>query len=230
MRLQMAGLTFDVDQTVVRGKPDDGKFAVFHLRKDGCVQAVEAVNYDQKNRMFELIARHFGGELRGKTIALWGLAFKPNTDDMREAPSREIIADLLARGATVRAYDPVAMEEAHRIFGDEPRLSFATGTMDALGEHGRAITYSLSDEPTSGFGWQSERGFENYLVQLDEVLTTTRAVRLSAFPDDALRPASPLDAKLEALRTATGLRLWAEVACALDTSSPFRKEPNVLFR
>jgi UDPglucose 6-dehydrogenase len=63
------------------------------------------------------IRQHFKDQLQGRTFALWGLAFKPNTDDMREAPSRVIIEALLQAGATVRAYDPVALEEAHRIFG-----------------------------------------------------------------------------------------------------------------
>jgi UDPglucose 6-dehydrogenase len=68
----------------------------------------------------------------GKHFAVWGLAFKPNTDDMREAPSRVIIAELFRRGATVTAYDPVAMDETRRIFGDEPRLAYAERPMQAL--------------------------------------------------------------------------------------------------
>jgi UDPglucose 6-dehydrogenase len=64
-------------------------------------------------------------------FALWGLAFKPNTDDMRDAPSRELITDLFAVGATVTAYDPVAMEEAKRIFGDEARLAYAESPLAA---------------------------------------------------------------------------------------------------
>jgi UDPglucose 6-dehydrogenase len=65
-------------------------------------------------------------------FALWGLAFKPNTDDMRDAPSRELLADLFAAGATVTAYDPVAMREAQRIFGNETRLNYSAKQMDAL--------------------------------------------------------------------------------------------------
>ena len=65
-------------------------------------------------------------------FALWGLAFKPNTDDMREAPSREIVAALVARGARVAAYDPIAMDEARRVFGPMPALSYARSPMDAL--------------------------------------------------------------------------------------------------
>jgi len=82
------------------------------------LQAVEAVNNRQKNRLFEKIAAYFGGNLQGKTLALWGLAFKPNTDDMRDAPSRMLMEALWAAGASVRAFDPVAMGEARRIYGE----------------------------------------------------------------------------------------------------------------
>src|SRR5688572_26413499 len=80
------------------------------------LNAVENVNADQKRSVFDKLSTHFGGKLAGRTIALWGLAFKPNTDDMREAPSRTLIDALLAQGANVRAYDPVAMDEARRIY------------------------------------------------------------------------------------------------------------------
>ncbi len=86
------------------------------------LNAVEAVNNDQKYKPVEKLLSELGEDLSGKTIALWGLAFKPDTDDMREAPSRVVIKDLIARGARVRAFDPVAYEEAARIFGDEPNL------------------------------------------------------------------------------------------------------------
>ncbi len=80
------------------------------------LRAVNQVNARQKNVLFEKIFAHFGGNLRGKTIALWGLAFKPNTDDMREAPSIDLMTALWDAGATVRAYDPVAMKETARLF------------------------------------------------------------------------------------------------------------------
>jgi UDPglucose 6-dehydrogenase len=96
------------------------------------LQAVEDANEDQKHVLTGKIVKRFGENLAGKTFALWGLAFKPNTDDMREAASRVLIADLLARGATVRAYDPVAMHEAQRVFGDEPRITYADSPMAAL--------------------------------------------------------------------------------------------------
>jgi UDPglucose 6-dehydrogenase len=83
--------------------------------------AVERVNNRQKHVLFDKIQRHFG-DLRGKTIALWGLSFKPNTDDMREAASRVLMESLWAAGAKVRAYDPVAMPECLRIYGTRPDL------------------------------------------------------------------------------------------------------------
>ena len=73
--------------------------------------------------LVDKITARFGQDLKGRTFAIWGLAFKPNTDDMREAPSRVIVAELLKRGATLRAYDPVAMKEAARIFEGLPRLA-----------------------------------------------------------------------------------------------------------
>lgn len=84
--------------------------------------AVEAVNNRQKQSLFSKIQHHFEGQLAGRTIALWGLAFKPNTDDMREAPSRTLIEALWQAGARIQAYDPVAMSEAYRIYGDRPDL------------------------------------------------------------------------------------------------------------
>ncbi|BBD80601.1 UDP-glucose dehydrogenase family protein [Aerosticca soli] len=94
--------------------------------------AVEAVNCDQKDKLFELIERHFAGALQGRTIALWGLAFKPNTDDMREAPSRRLMERLWQAGARVRAYDPQAREETRRIYGDRPDLVLCDGAYAAL--------------------------------------------------------------------------------------------------
>lgn len=96
------------------------------------LKAVEAANDRQKHVLVDKVTRRFGNDLSGKHFALWGLAFKPNTDDMREATSRVVLAELFERGATVTAYDPVAMEEARRIFGDESRLSYAENPMAAL--------------------------------------------------------------------------------------------------
>ena len=96
------------------------------------LDAVEAVNYRQKNRLFEKISGHYDGDLAGKTIALWGLAFKPKTDDMREAPSRVLMEALWDAGATVRAYDPEAMEEVRRIYPEQKGLELCDSAYDVL--------------------------------------------------------------------------------------------------
>jgi UDPglucose 6-dehydrogenase len=96
------------------------------------LQAVEAVNNMQKQRMFRRIEAHFGGELRGRTIALWGLAFKPNTDDMRAAPSRVLMESLWAAGACVRAFDPVAMPETRRLYGERSDLQLCANVGETL--------------------------------------------------------------------------------------------------
>jgi UDPglucose 6-dehydrogenase len=98
------------------------------------LDAVEAVNEAQKGHLFELAARHYGGEaeLRGKTFALWGLAFKPNTDDMREASSRRLLQQLWDAGAKVRAYDPEAMPETRRIFGERGDLALCDSAAATL--------------------------------------------------------------------------------------------------
>jgi UDPglucose 6-dehydrogenase len=98
------------------------------------LRAVEAVNNRQKTTLFTKLAKHFGGEvaLKGKTIAVWGLAFKPNTDDMRAAPSRTLMEALWHAGARVQAFDPVAVEETRRIYGDRPDLALAPDKYAAL--------------------------------------------------------------------------------------------------
>ena len=95
------------------------------------LNAVEAVNERQKEHLFELVERHFDGQLDGKTFAVWGLAFKPNTDDMRAASSRRLLAQLWSAGARVRAYDPEAMTESARIFGDRDDLALCESAEDA---------------------------------------------------------------------------------------------------
>ena len=92
--------------------------------------AVEDRNDTQKTVLFEKISQHFEGDLEGRTFALWGLAFKPNTDDMREAASRVLMEALWDAGARVQAYDPEAMEEAQRLYGDRDDLTLA-GTKEA---------------------------------------------------------------------------------------------------
>lgn len=94
------------------------------------LKAVEARNEQQKRTLFDKIQRHFAGELAGKTFALWGLSFKPNTDDMREAPSRVLMESLWAAGAQVQAYDPEAMHEAQRLYGNRADLTLC-GTKEA---------------------------------------------------------------------------------------------------
>ncbi|HRF55471.1 MAG TPA: UDP-glucose/GDP-mannose dehydrogenase family protein [Aquimonas sp.] len=95
------------------------------------LSAVEAVNHRQKRKLHQLLIQHFG-DLRGKTIGLWGLAFKPNTDDMREAPSRALMEALWADGAQVRAFDPEAMHEARRIFGERDDLLLCNEPYEVL--------------------------------------------------------------------------------------------------
>jgi UDPglucose 6-dehydrogenase len=94
------------------------------------LKAVEAVNHSQKSVLFDKILSHFNGNLKGRNIAVWGLSFKPKTDDMREAPSLEIIKKLIATGAKVNAYDPVAMEEAKHHFGES--ITYCPDQYDAL--------------------------------------------------------------------------------------------------
>ena len=106
--------------------PKDVK-ALVHTAQDAgfdplLLNAVEARNEAQRNVLFARISAFYGGNVHGKTVAVWGLAFKPNTDDMREAPSRNLLESLWAAGATVQAYDPVAMQEARRIYGERADL------------------------------------------------------------------------------------------------------------
>ena len=96
------------------------------------LMAVEAANSAQKHVLGRKIKQRLGDDLTGRHFALWGLAFKPNTDDMREAPSLELLTDLLAAGATVIVYDPAAMHEAQRVLGNEPRVRYAQSPNDAL--------------------------------------------------------------------------------------------------
>ena len=94
------------------------------------ISAVEEINEEQKGILFEKLMKHYNGDLKGKRIALWGLAFKPNTDDMREAPALVVIDKLLKAGATVRAYDPVAIKECKRRIGEV--IEYASDPYDAV--------------------------------------------------------------------------------------------------
>ena len=116
--------------------PKDVKALIHTAHEVGFVpevlEAVERRNDAQREVLAERIVAHYGGQLQGKTIAVWGLAFKPETDDMREAPSRNLLAALWAAGAQVRAHDPVAMQEARRIFGERADLTLCDSPMAAL--------------------------------------------------------------------------------------------------
>jgi len=96
------------------------------------LQAVEDVNDYQKTVLIKKVKKHFGADLAGLTFAVWGLAFKPKTDDMREATSITVIEGLIQAGAKIQAYDPVAMDEANRVFGDKPEIQYTHGNYDAL--------------------------------------------------------------------------------------------------
>jgi UDPglucose 6-dehydrogenase len=114
--------------------PKDVKALIHTAREVGfepeVLQAVEDRNEAQKSVIFDKISAHYGGNLRGRTFALWGLAFKPNTDDMREAAARVVMEALWAAGAKVQAFDPEAMEEAQRLYGDRDDLTLC-GTKEA---------------------------------------------------------------------------------------------------
>jgi len=117
--------------------PKDVKALVHSARDVGygaqVLEAVEAVNAAQKGFIARKVRKHFGDDLSGRCFALWGLAFKPDTDDMREAPSLAVIADLLSAGARIRAFDPVAMDEARRVIGDNEAVDFTPDAATALG-------------------------------------------------------------------------------------------------
>jgi len=116
--------------------PKDVKALVREGQNNGVtlqvLSAVEAANARQKTVLVDKVVARFGENLSGRQFALWGLAFKPDTDDMREAPSRVIIDELLRRGATVKAYDPVAMAEARKVMAEASGLSFASDQAGAL--------------------------------------------------------------------------------------------------
>jgi UDPglucose 6-dehydrogenase len=117
------------------------------------LDAVERANDLQKHVLAAKIRARFGGQLKGMQVALWGLAFKPNTDDMREAPSRALIEDLWQSGAGVRAYDPVAMDEAKRIYGNDARIAYARSPLDALdGAGALAIVTEWKEFRSPDFG------------------------------------------------------------------------------
>ena len=115
------------------------------------LQAVEDVNDSQKEVLFNKVRTHFNNDLKGKNFALWGLSFKPKTDDMREAPSLVVIEKLLAAGASVVAYDPVAIHEAQRILGD--RISYSQDMYASLNSADALLIVTE---------WPEFRGPDNY--------------------------------------------------------------------
>ncbi|GLS33197.1 UDPglucose 6-dehydrogenase [Mesorhizobium albiziae] len=118
------------------------------------MQAVERVNDAQKDVMFQKLSQAFDGNLEGRTIALWGLAFKPNTDDMREAPSRRLMEALWGAGASVRAFDPEAMPEARRLYGGRADLVLASSPQQAAaGADALAICTEWKQFRVADFAW-----------------------------------------------------------------------------
>ena len=114
--------------------PKDVKALIKTAQKAGydmqVLRAVEAVNERQKSILFDKLSRHYSGELKGKTIAMWGLSFKPETDDMREAPALVLIDKLTAAGCKVKVYDPIAMNECRRRIGD--KVEYCTDMYEAV--------------------------------------------------------------------------------------------------
>ena len=122
------------------------------------LESVESVNNRQKQRLFERISAHYGGRLEGKTIALWGLSFKPKTDDMRDAPSRVLMDELWRAGAVVRAYDPEAMEETRRLYPDKKALTLCKTSEEAVtGADALAIVTEWQEFRSPDFQMLNER-------------------------------------------------------------------------
>jgi len=130
--------------------PKDVK-ALIHMAKElgtsaNIVESVDAVNSNQKLILFKKLYDYFNGDLQGKVFTLWGLAFKPNTDDMREAPSRVLIEKLVESGATINAYDPQASEEARRLYPDENALKIFSTANEALEQSSALIVVTEWNE------------------------------------------------------------------------------------
>lgn len=140
--------------------------AMQHNYKPELLQAVESVNQRQQHLLFDKLSRVLNGDLRDKTIALWGLAFKPGTNDLREASSCVLLQDLWQYGVKVQAYDPVAMEEAFRIYGQHPLLSFATSASNAL-EHADALIICTEWPVFKNFNLDVIKQSLNYPIVID---------------------------------------------------------------
>ncbi|MEX0738034.1 MAG: UDP-glucose/GDP-mannose dehydrogenase family protein [Pseudohongiella sp.] len=128
-----------------------------HGMQMNILQAVESVNNLQKQRIVDLIKRHYQGDIKGRTFAMWGLSFKPKTDDMREAPSRVIMEALWQAGAIVQAYDPEAMQEVERLYGQRSDLRLV-GTRDAalVGADALIVCTEWQHFRAANFDWLAE--------------------------------------------------------------------------
>lgn len=125
------------------------------------LDAVEATNYQQKEILFAKISKFYSGDLADKTFALWGLSFKPRTDDMREAPSRTLLESLIAAGAKVRAYDPVALDEARHLYGETAGLEFCESAEEALrGANALAVVTEWKYFWSPDFSYLAEQLFD----------------------------------------------------------------------
>ncbi|OMH30902.1 UDP-glucose/GDP-mannose dehydrogenase family protein [Motiliproteus sp. MSK22-1] len=137
-----------------------------HGYKAELLTAVESINKRQKEVLYQKISSYFNGKLEGKCIAIWGLAFKPNTDDMREAPSRTLMEALWQKGARVRAYDPEALEEARRIYGERSDLELVDNQEQAL-EGADALAICTEWKSFWAPDFQSVKGLLNSAVIFD---------------------------------------------------------------
>ncbi|RCV91910.1 UDP-glucose dehydrogenase family protein [Billgrantia montanilacus] len=158
------------------------------------VNAVERVNSRQKNKLFEKLYEAFDGQLAGKTIAVWGLAFKPNTDDMREAPSRSLMESLWEAGARVQAYDPEATDECRRLYGERDDLVLADKRDEALeGAHALVICTEWKAFRTIDFEWLRKTLLEPVVIDGRNLFSpnTLKAAGLSYYAigrGDSVRP------------------------------------------
>ena len=130
------------------------------------LNAVESVNDHQKTVLFNKLIKHFGGDLSGKKIALWGLAFKPNTDDMREAPSRVLMEAVWQAGGLITAFDPEAMEETKRIYGERKDLAFTEKAYSAL-EGADALVVCTEWSAFKSPDWEKAASLLNHKVVFD---------------------------------------------------------------
>jgi len=128
------------------------------------LESVEAVNERQKSVLPDKINKHFGDDLSGKTFAVWGLSFKPNTDDMREAPSRVLMDALWSQGAKVQAYDPVAMDEARHLYPDHPGLTLTETAMEAVEGADALIIMTEWNEFRSPFWDELKKGLKEPVI------------------------------------------------------------------